>query len=93
MFVKKTVVSTTSTGDSGLSKSIDALMGKGAEMLDAGMKVMDEAFKNVDKAEAKTATSIRITLTPDQAFALMGGKALTFKAKDTVITLEKGEYK
>lgn len=92
MFTQKTVVTKT-TGkfsSSKFSKSVDSLLEKGTEMLDAGMKVMDEAFKETATDEA-VSTTIRIRLTLQQVSDLQTGKPLTFRADGTTIRLEAGK--
>lgn len=91
MFTKKTTVVTSTGKLSGkLSKSVDDLMAKGSEMLDAGMKVMHEAFKETGTDEA-VSTTIRIRLTAQQIADLQVNRTLTFKAEGVTILLERGE--
>lgn len=89
MFTRKTTVVTGKIGGK-LSKSVDSLLEKGAEMLDAGMKVMDEAFKEAETDEA-VSTTIRIRLTKQQIADLQMNRTLTFKAEGVTILLERGE--
>lgn len=89
MFTRKTTVMTSKLGGK-LSKSFDNLMARGSEMLDAGMEVMDEAFKEAETDEAIT-TTIRIRLTAQQIADLQVNRTLTFKAEGVTILLERGE--
>lgn len=93
MFTEKTTVRRTTGKMSGkISKSVDDLMAKGSEMLDAGMKVMDEAFDEAFKGETLSeavTTTIRIRLTTDQIDDLRVSRTLTCKAEGVTILLEK----
>lgn len=89
MFTSKTTVTTGNLGKK-LSKSIDNLMDKGSELLDAGMKVMDEAFKEADTSvNVKVSTTIRVRLTPEQLEHIKMGATLSFTAQGVTILLEK----
>jgi polyhydroxyalkanoate synthesis regulator phasin len=89
---RKTVVTTTGKFSSKLSERVDDLLGKGMETLDAGMKVMDEAFREAETdATEAVSTTIRIRLTSQQVSDLQAGRTLTFKTDSTTILLEKAE--
>jgi len=92
MFTQKTVVTkTTGNFSEKLSKSLDDLMNKGMETLDAGMKVLDEAFKETESDETESVTTtIRIILTPQHVSDLAANRTLTFKAEGVTILLEGG---
>lgn len=88
---KKTVVTTTrGSGSNKLWKSFDDLMDRSSELIDAGSKLLDEAFRGEEASEA-VSTTIRIRLSAQNISDLYLKKPLKFKTEGITILLEVGK--